>query len=64
MARNAELERQLQATGECSCEAWEAREHPQAKRFAALLSEAEASAKALEILSRAAGYNPRKPPKG
>lgn len=61
MARNAEMERQLQATGECSAEAWQ--EGPQGRRFATIQQNAEDAVKALTVLAQAAGYNPKHPPK-
>lgn len=61
MARNAELERQLQASGECDPSEWE--DHIQRKRMRAIQEAAEDAERTLNVLSRAAGYNPRRPPK-
>lgn len=61
MARGAEMERQIYATGEADAPAWP--EHPQAKAFlAALASLGQVSAK-LTMLQAAASYNPKHPPK-
>lgn len=59
MARNAELERQLALTDECDAAAFEG--GAEAKRYDALIANAEASEKALTVLSKAARFNPKAP---
>lgn len=62
MARNAELERQLYATGECNPAAFT--DGPHGRRFADMIAHAEKHIKTLAILTTAAGYNPKAPLRG
>lgn len=59
MARNAELERQLIASGDCDAVAWE--ESAQNKRWASVNEDVATIQKNLTVLVRAAGFNPRAP---
>ncbi len=59
MARNAEMERQLLATGECDAAAFE--DSAQARKFDQVTNDAAAIKARLSALAMAAGYNPRKP---
>lgn len=59
MARNAEMERELQADGECDATAFE--DTALARQIDKQITQAEEAVKALRLIARAAGYNPRKP---
>jgi len=61
MVRNAELERQLATTGDCDATGFP--ESPQGRKLAKLQADADDALKALDILVRAAGYDPKNPPK-
>lgn len=61
MARNAEMERQLFATGECDAAAFEG--SAQARRIDEVAELAELAERSLQGVAKAAGYNPRKPPR-
>ena len=60
MARNAEMERQLYATGECDAAAFEGT--AQARRIDEVAELAELAQRSLANIAKAAAYNPRKPP--
>lgn len=62
MIRNAELERQLQSGEKPDPKKWE--DGPQAAALTLMASEVSALTKRLEAISRAAGYDPKHPPKG
>lgn len=59
MARNAQMERDLAATGECDAPGYD--ESPEGKRFAAAREAATALEKNLAVLARAARFNPKAP---
>lgn len=61
MARNAEMERNLQAGDEPGAAGWDG--SAQGKKFARAVLQARDLELTLRALSIAAGYNPRKPPK-
>ncbi len=61
MARNADMERQLYATGECDAAEFE--DTAQARRLDAVAVAVRDAEAALGGLATAAGYNPRNPPK-
>ncbi len=61
MVRNAEMERQLYATGECSAAEFDAT--ALARKLDAAMASVDALSKALALTARASGYNPRNPPK-
>lgn len=61
MARNAEMERQLFATGECDAASFEGT--AQARRIDEIAELVELSQRSLQNIARAAGYNPRNPPR-
>jgi putative heme iron utilization protein len=61
MVRNAEMDRQIHATGAADAEAFD--ESALAKRLDALVAEAEAAVRTCTLLSRAAGFDPKHPPK-
>jgi hypothetical protein len=60
MARNAEMERQLHATGECDAQAWPA--SAQGRQYDLIRARLDKNRKLLALLRRAAGFNPRQPP--
>lgn len=61
MARNAELERQLYAGDDPDAKGWPA--SAQGRRFRALAGALASHVRELSTLRKAAGYNPRKPPR-
>ena len=61
MVQNAEMERQIYATGDADVKAFE--KSPQARRLGVLIDESEAIVKACAVMARAAGFNPKHPPK-
>lgn len=61
MARNAELERQLQAGVDLDPVGWE--NGPQGERFQRSLDELSDVEHSVNVLRRAAMYNPKNPPK-
>jgi hypothetical protein len=61
MARNAEMERQLLATDECSAAEFE--ESAQARLIDGVIRDVASATAMLEKLAQAASYNPRKPPR-
>lgn len=62
MARNAQLERELLATGECDAPAYE--QSAEGRRFTALKESIQEVERQLGILARAAGFNPKSPLNG
>jgi hypothetical protein len=58
MARNAQMERELSATGECDAAGFE--ESPQGGRYVKVLESATYCKDQLKILTKAAGFNPKK----
>lgn len=58
MARNAEMERELARGDDPAPVEWE--DGPYGRRFEEVKSAAEAAAKALDMLARASGFNPKK----
>lgn len=60
MARNAELERQLYASGECDADTWPV--GPQGRQYDALSKLLGELQSRLGLLRRAAAFNPRHPP--
>lgn len=63
MARNAEMERALMATGECSIAAATWPETGQALKLRHVQELAERIEREMTIVARAAAYNPRRPPR-
>lgn len=60
-ARNAEMERAFASDDEPQAGAWDT--SPQGRRFSAAHGAVEKVRQALDGLAKAAGYNPKKPPK-
>jgi hypothetical protein len=61
MARNAEMERQLLRAEDADAPGWEGT--PQGRQFKAAEQDVKNLRTRLGVLARAAGFNPRKPPK-
>jgi hypothetical protein len=59
MARNAQMERDLVASGECDAYAYD--ESAEGRRFATIKAEVENVESRLKPLTRAVGYNPKQP---
>lgn len=57
MVRNAELERQLDASGECDAVAWE--ESAQNRRWEDIREKLAVVEQGLSVLAKAAGFNPK-----
>ena len=57
MARNAEMERDLILTGDCNGEAF--KDTPQGRKWASVQSSLASTIKDLEILEKAAAFNPK-----
>lgn len=63
MARNAEMERNLIASGgeEAGASLWDG--SPQARQFRKIIEEGREAEQRLKVLGKAAGFNPKRPPK-
>jgi uncharacterized Zn finger protein len=59
LVRNAELERQLMDSGECDAKLWE--DSLEARKWNEVSRSLEKIKRDLNVLSRAAGYNPKAP---
>jgi len=59
MARNAEMSRQIEASGESRPQDWE--DSAQSRKFSKLHKQAKEVEAGMEQLSAAAGFNPKKP---
>lgn len=61
MARNAQMERELQAEDEPNAAGWP--DTAQGRRFAKLIQLSKEFEQVLALLAKASSYNPKKPPK-
>ncbi len=61
MLRSAEMERQIYATGKADAEAFD--QQAQAKIIGAMVRDVAEAERRLSLLAKAAGFNPRHPPK-
>jgi hypothetical protein len=61
MLRSAEMERQIYATGEADAEAFDT--HAQARMIGAMVQDCAEVERMCGLLAKAAGFNPRHPPK-
>jgi hypothetical protein len=61
MMRSAEMERQIYATGKADAEAFDS--GPQVRILESLLDNVAGTIKGAELLTKAASFNPRHPPK-